>query len=131
VRGIVPVDHPVTVHQVFYRVVSKGLANKTECDYKSTLDGRRTEMRQVVDLPFGGHRSHQLDAQAGNVFVPSQHARVHGEDPQPVSLKKHVAKVQALIRCRRLRSSSGRAARLRDTDGADASNRENATAGEI
>ncbi|MCH7583289.1 MAG: hypothetical protein IIC72_11740 [Acidobacteria bacterium] len=43
---------PVTVRQVFYRLVSNGLVAKTESEYKGTVCRLMAEMRRSGDLPF-------------------------------------------------------------------------------
>src|SRR5262249_28290646 len=46
-------DNPMTVRQVFYRLVSKGVIGKTEAEYKSTVVRLLTAMRKERDIPFG------------------------------------------------------------------------------
>jgi len=46
-------DHPMTVRQVFYRLVSLGIIAKTEGEYKATVCRLLSEMRRAGDLPFG------------------------------------------------------------------------------
>ena len=46
-------DHPMTVRQVFYRLVSQGVIDKTEAEYKATVCRLLTVMRRAGELPFG------------------------------------------------------------------------------
>jgi hypothetical protein len=45
-------DHPMTVRQVFYQLVSRGVIAKTEGEYKQTVVRLLTAMRRARDLPF-------------------------------------------------------------------------------
>jgi hypothetical protein len=45
-------DHPATVRQVFYRLVSGGVIEKTEAEYKQTVCRLLTEMRLSGYLSF-------------------------------------------------------------------------------
>jgi len=45
-------DQPVTVRQVFYRLVSEGVIDKTENEYKSTVIRLIGELRLSGDLPW-------------------------------------------------------------------------------
>jgi hypothetical protein len=45
-------DHPVTVRQVFYRMVSAGLVDKREAEYKNTVARLLVEMRKDGELPY-------------------------------------------------------------------------------
>ncbi len=38
-------EHPMTVRQVFYRLVSEGIVDKTEAQYKQTVVRLLTELR--------------------------------------------------------------------------------------
>lgn len=46
-------DNPMTVRQVFYRLVSLGVIEKTEGEYKATVVRLLTSMRREGDIPFG------------------------------------------------------------------------------
>ena len=46
-------DQPVTVRQVFYRLVSEGIVRKTEGEYGRTVGRLMVEMRMAGELPFG------------------------------------------------------------------------------
>jgi hypothetical protein len=46
-------DNPMTVRQVFYRLVSAGVIAKTENEYKTTVVRLLTEMRRSREIPFG------------------------------------------------------------------------------
>jgi hypothetical protein len=46
-------DNPMTVRQVFYRLVSSGVIQKTEGEYKATVVRLLTAMRREGDIPFG------------------------------------------------------------------------------
>ncbi len=46
-------DAPMTVRQVFYRLVSAGVIGKTENEYKSTVCRLLGEMRLSGEIPFG------------------------------------------------------------------------------
>ena len=45
-------DHPMTVRQVFYRLVSEGRIAKTEAEYKSTVVRQLGVMRRAGEIPF-------------------------------------------------------------------------------
>ncbi|HEY2838257.1 MAG TPA: hypothetical protein VGJ26_03865 [Pirellulales bacterium] len=46
-------DHPMTVRQMFYRLVSKGVIAKTESEYKQTVCRLASVMRRRGDIPYG------------------------------------------------------------------------------
>jgi hypothetical protein len=46
-------DHPMTVRQLFYRLVSGGVIDKTEAEYKSTVVRLASEMRLAGEIKFG------------------------------------------------------------------------------
>jgi len=46
-------DHPQTIRQLFYRVVSRGVIAKTEAEYQRTVCRLCAEMRRSGDLPYG------------------------------------------------------------------------------
>jgi hypothetical protein len=46
-------DQPMTVRQVFYRLVSAGVIAKTENEYKNTVCRLLAEMRLSREIPFG------------------------------------------------------------------------------
>lgn len=46
-------DNPMTVRQVFYRLVSTGVIDKTEAEYKRTVNRLLTQMRLSREIPFG------------------------------------------------------------------------------
>jgi hypothetical protein len=46
-------DQPMTVRQVFYRLVSAGAIRKTEGEYKQTVVRLLGEMRRSGEIPFG------------------------------------------------------------------------------
>lgn len=50
--AILAEDQPMTVRQVFYRLVSIGAVDKTEAEYKSTVCRLLTEMRLDGNIPF-------------------------------------------------------------------------------
>jgi hypothetical protein len=45
-------DNPMTVRQVFYRMVSEGVVEKTEGEYKSTVGRLLLEMRRSGAIPY-------------------------------------------------------------------------------
>jgi hypothetical protein len=47
------VDRPMTVRQVFYRLVSSGVIAKSEAEYKTTVVRLLGEMRRAKEVPFG------------------------------------------------------------------------------
>jgi hypothetical protein len=49
---IVAADQPMTVRQVFYQAVSRGLVPKSEAAYKSTVGRLLVEMRRDGTLPY-------------------------------------------------------------------------------
>ena len=46
-------DQPMTVRQLFYRLVSLGTIDKTEAEYKATVCRLTTEMRRAGEIPYG------------------------------------------------------------------------------
>jgi hypothetical protein len=46
-------DAPMTVRQVFYRLVINGVIGKTETEYKSTVVRLLGRMRRDGEVPFG------------------------------------------------------------------------------
>src|SRR5262245_57118714 len=46
-------DRPMTVRQVFYRLVSRGAIGKTEAEYKGTVCRLLTGMRRAGEIPYG------------------------------------------------------------------------------
>jgi hypothetical protein len=46
-------DPPMTVRQVFYQLVSRGVIEKTEAEYNSTVVRLLTDMRRAKEIPFG------------------------------------------------------------------------------
>jgi len=46
-------ENPMTVRQVFYQLVSRGVIAKTESEYKQTVVRLLTVMRRSGDIPFG------------------------------------------------------------------------------
>ena len=53
VYDVAAADHPMTVRQVFYRLVSNGVIAKTEGEYKSTVVRLLATMRRAGDIPYG------------------------------------------------------------------------------
>ncbi len=51
-QRILAADHPMTVRQVFYQAVGRGVIDKTEGEYKQTIVRLLTEMRRAGDIPF-------------------------------------------------------------------------------
>jgi len=51
--GVLEGDNPMTVRQVFYQLVSRGVIAKTEAEYKQTVVRLLTTMRRAGELPFG------------------------------------------------------------------------------
>jgi hypothetical protein len=49
---VVSQERPMTVRQVFYRLVSMGVIGKTENEYNRTVCRLLTKMRLDHDLPF-------------------------------------------------------------------------------
>lgn len=45
-------DHPMTVRQVYYQLVSRGVIGKTEAEYKQTVCRLLTQMRKHHQVPF-------------------------------------------------------------------------------
>jgi hypothetical protein len=45
-------EHPMTVRQVFYQLVSRGVIGKTEEEYKRTVIRLLAEMRRAREIPF-------------------------------------------------------------------------------
>ena len=53
IRSVLAEYRPMTVRQVFYRLVSLGAIAKTEGEYKATVCRLLTEMRRAREIPFG------------------------------------------------------------------------------
>ena len=53
IRRVLADERPMTVRQVFYRLVSEGAIPKTEAEYKQTVVRLLTEMRLEGEIPFG------------------------------------------------------------------------------
>ena len=49
---LVAEDHPMTVRQVFYRLITLGTIDKTEAEYKGTVIRLLGQMRLAKELPF-------------------------------------------------------------------------------
>jgi hypothetical protein len=45
-------DNPMTVRQVFYQLVGRGIVEKTEAEYKQTVVRLLTDMRRAHEIPF-------------------------------------------------------------------------------
>lgn len=52
IKGVLAEDHPMTIRQVFYRMVPTGLIEKTEPQYKGTICRLLGEMRISGEVPF-------------------------------------------------------------------------------
>ena len=52
IRRVLVNEIPMTVRQVFYRLVSLGVIDKTEAEYKSTVCRLLADMRRNGDIPF-------------------------------------------------------------------------------
>ncbi len=52
IRRVLTDENPMTVRQVFYRLVSLGVIEKTENEYKSTICRLLTDMRRNEDIPY-------------------------------------------------------------------------------
>ena len=66
----VAADHPMTVRQVFYRLVSQGVIAKTEAEYKATV------VRQLGIIALRGHPAASVETEfdvggTSNECVPS------------------------------------------------------------
>jgi hypothetical protein len=53
IRHLLAEDNPMTVRQVFYQLVSRGVIAKTEAEYKQTVVRLLTAMRRSEEIPFG------------------------------------------------------------------------------
>jgi hypothetical protein len=53
IRETLQADHPMTVRQLFYRLVSAGAIDKSEGEYKSTIVRLLGVMRRAGEVPFG------------------------------------------------------------------------------
>jgi hypothetical protein len=51
--AVLQAENPMTVRQVFYQLVSRGVIAKTEGEYKQTVVRLLTIMRRAGNLPFG------------------------------------------------------------------------------
>lgn len=52
-HDLLAADHPMTVRQLYYRMVSAGIIDKTESEYNATVGRLLTEMRLEGRIPFG------------------------------------------------------------------------------
>ena len=52
ILDVIEDDPPMTVRQVFYQLVSRGVIEKTEAQYQGTVIRLMTEMRLTGDLPY-------------------------------------------------------------------------------
>lgn len=52
IRELLADEHPMTVRQVFYQLVSRGTIDKTEAQYKQTVVRLLAEMRRAGQIPF-------------------------------------------------------------------------------
>ncbi len=50
--GLLSQEHPMTVRQVFYQMVSRGFIEKTESEYKCTIVRLLGELRDAGHIPF-------------------------------------------------------------------------------
>jgi hypothetical protein len=53
IYGLLEDDNPMTVRQVYYRLVSEGEIDKTEGEYKQTVCRLLGVMRRAREIPFG------------------------------------------------------------------------------
>lgn len=51
-HALLEAENPMSVRQVFYRLVSEGIIEKTEAEYKNTVCRQLGVMRRNGDLPF-------------------------------------------------------------------------------
>jgi hypothetical protein len=51
-------EHPMTVRQLFYRLVSEGVIDKTETEYKATVGRLLTAMRKDGEIPYAWIADH-------------------------------------------------------------------------
>jgi hypothetical protein len=52
IRAVLEADHPMTVRQVFYRLVTRGVIAKTEQEYKNSVGRQLVLMRREGEIPF-------------------------------------------------------------------------------
>ena len=52
IKQILKADHPMTVRQVFYQLVSRGTIEKTEEQYQGTVIRLLTDMRLADEISF-------------------------------------------------------------------------------
>jgi hypothetical protein len=52
IADVLEAEHPATVRQVFYQLVSRGAIAKTEAEYKATVVRLLTDMRLAGEVPF-------------------------------------------------------------------------------
>jgi len=52
IHDVVEEDPPMTVRQVFYQLVVRGVIEKTEAEYQGTVIRLLTEMRLDASIPF-------------------------------------------------------------------------------
>jgi hypothetical protein len=51
-RSLLEADHPMTVRQVFYQLVSRGVVAKTENECRKTVGRLLVNMRMAGEIPF-------------------------------------------------------------------------------
>ena len=52
IQEVLADENPMTVRQVFYRLVSLGTIDKTEAEYKTTVCRLLTDMRRNGEIPY-------------------------------------------------------------------------------
>jgi hypothetical protein len=62
-------DNPMTIRGLFYQLVSKGVVEKTEAQYKTTVTRLAGEMRLARELPFNWVADHTRWRHGGSAFT--------------------------------------------------------------
>ena len=70
-------DHPMTVRQVFYQLVVRGVIEKTEAQYQGTVIRLMTEMRIGGELPFDWVVDESRRTRITRTFESIQEALAH------------------------------------------------------
>lgn len=68
------VENPMTLRQLFYRLVSAGIVDKSEKEYKGTIGRLATEMRMSGELPFEWFADNSRWMRKPNSYTSVEHS---------------------------------------------------------
>jgi len=77
IHDVIKADHPMTVRQVFYQLVTRGVVEKTEIEYQQTVVRLMTDMRLDGSLPFSWVTDESRRARITQTFDSIQDALDH------------------------------------------------------